>query len=95
MGWILWSSPSEAVWLFVISDCNHSIPKEMFIAIQSEILEFSILSLYVLHFAFFSQGLAEFLEWTWVNVMILYTVEEITTAHRYLKNYIDNLKTSI
>lgn len=24
--------------------------------------------------------------------MILYTLEEITTAHRYLKTYIDNLK---
>lgn len=68
----------------------------MFIAIQSEILEFSILGcLYCICFFFFLQGLAEFLEWTWVNVMILYTVEEITTAHRYLKNYIDNLKTSI
>lgn len=49
MGWMLQTSPPEAVWLSVISDCNHSIPKEMFIAIQSEILEFSILGLFVLH----------------------------------------------
>lgn len=65
---------------------------------QSEILEFSILGcLYFLFFFSFSPSRVQlsFLNKR-VNVMILYTVEEITTAHCYLKKiYIDNLKTSI
>lgn len=81
-----------------LSDCNRSIPKLVFYGHPVRDTWIFHLGLFVLRFCFFFfffQGRGVFLEWTWVNVMILYTVEEITTAHCYLKSYIDNLKTSI
>lgn len=78
----LQSSPPETV---VISDCNQSIPEEMFY--RHPVRDTWIFHLGLFVFTFF-QGLAEFLEWTWVNVMMLYTVEEITTAHHYLNKTI-------
>lgn len=71
----------------VISDCNRSIPKQIFYC--HPVRNTWIFHLGLVCVLLFFKGLGEFLEWTWVNVMILYTVEEITTAHCYLKNYID------
>lgn len=56
------------------------------IAILLKILEFSILGyLYCIRFSFSSPRVSDLLEWTRVNVMMLYTVE-MNTAQHYLKN---------
>lgn len=86
---ILSTSHLEAGWLFVTSGSNHSISKEF---IQSKILEFFILYLHFLFFFFFQGHNLKFL--SECDDALVYTVEEIITAHSYL-NYNGNLKTSI